>query len=120
MQRAWREVAHLVSFQCAAGVVGAVFAGFWQGYWQGVAFFFGAVLLASATLLSARFGLRRVSSPVASLGAVLSGVAWKWLWILAGVVLAFSRWHLPEFALLLGLITAELAALVAGVLGSKR
>jgi hypothetical protein len=114
MNRAWRELARLVSFQCAAGLVGAVIAGFWHGVWVGGAFFYGAALLASANLLSARFGLRKVSSPVASLGAVLGGIAWKWLWLVAGVYLAFSRWHLAELAVVLGLITAQLAAIVAG------
>ena len=115
MDQAWRELARTVAWQSAVAILGALVLTVWRDKATGFAFFYGALLIVSAGAISARFALRRVASPQESLIAVLASLVWKWLWVLAGLYVAFARWHLPELAVLGGVIAAQAAMLAAGM-----
>lgn len=115
MDQAWRELARAVAWQSTVAILGALVLTAWWNKATGFAFLYGALLMVSAGAISARFGLRRVSSPQESLIAVLASLVWKWLWVLAGLYVAFARWRLPELAVLGGVIAAQAATLAAGL-----
>lgn len=120
MDQAWRELARALALQSAVAVLGALMLTVCWDKATGFAFLFGALLMVSAAAISARFGLRRVVSPQESLIAVLGSLVWKWLWVLAGLYIAFARWRLPELAVLGGVIAAQGAVLIAGIQRNPR
>ena len=79
------------------------------------AFFVGVALVLIATLVAAVLGLRRAESPFDSLAKVLGAIFSKWLLILVVMYLALTRWQLAALPLMLGVLAAQLSALLAGI-----
>jgi hypothetical protein len=111
----WRDLAAAARLQVWTAVVGALALIILMDQSAGFAFSYGVILITSGTLLSARFGLRVGANPVAGLIFVLSSLAWKWLWILAGFYIAILRLELPAVWLVLGVVLAQLVGIYAGI-----
>jgi hypothetical protein len=114
MRPQWRSLLKTTAVQLGVGGFGALLMVLISVQAAG-AYLFGVCLVASSTVFSARFALRKTTSPIASVAAVLSAIAWKWLWVFAGLYLAFARWQLPGLALILGILTALLVPIAVGM-----
>jgi len=115
MKQAWRELAQIAKWQSLGAAVGAFCAFWWFDFQQSFAFLFGSVVLISGTLISARIGLKPAGSPAASVVRVLVAVAWKWLWVFAGLIAAITKLKLPEVGLVSGIVAMQLLGIFAGM-----
>lgn len=115
MQQTWRMLLRTAGFQCAVGFFGALSLLALEDTLAAYAFLLGVALVAFATLVAAVLGLRRAGSPLDSLSKVLGASLSKWLLILAALYLALNRWQITALPLLLGVIAAQLSAIVVGL-----
>jgi hypothetical protein len=119
MSQAWRDVKRLLIVQVWIALIGLLLFGLGVRWISGLAFAVGVVLITSGTLLSARFGLRRATEPAIAMAFVISSLAWKWLWIVAGLFIAIKRLNLPPIWLVAGVIAAQLANIVQGIVARR-
>lgn len=111
---AWRELAFTLTAQVLTAVLVGVLLALWWDLRFALGFVFGMLLMASGHLLAARFGLRKSVQPIHVLALVFTSIAWRWLWVLAGLYIALRHWSLPPLAIIFGLIAAVIAAFVSG------
>lgn len=115
MQQTWRVLLRIASFQCAVGFFGALLLLALNQAQAASAFLLGVILVMIATLAAAVLGLRRAGSPLDSLSKVLGASFLRWLLILATVYLALTRWQFVALPLMLGVIAAQLSAIIVGL-----
>jgi hypothetical protein len=115
MTRGWRELVQSAGVQIAIAAAGALILGMVFDLARALAFAFGVMLITSGTLFSARFGLRRAATPAAAMAYVLGSLAWKWLWIVAGLYLAMVRWGLEPIWVIIGIVFAQAANICVGI-----
>ena len=114
MKQTWRVLLRTAVFQCAIALLGALILLALKQTLAASAFLLGVVVVVIATLLAAVLGLRRAESPLDCLSKVLGASLSKWLLILAAVYLAL-RWQFAALPLMLGVIAAQLSAIVIGL-----
>ncbi len=115
MQQTWRLLLRIAGFQCAVALFGALILLALNQAQAASAFLFGVFLVLIAALAAAALGLRRAGSPLESLSKVLGASFSKWLLILSTVYLALTRWQFVALPLMLGVIAAQLSAIVVGL-----
>lgn len=115
MKQTWRVLLRTAVFQCAVALLGALIGLALQQPHAASAFLSGVVLVMLATLIAAVLGLRRAGSPLESLSKVLGASLSKWLFILAVLYLALTRWQFAALPLMLGVVAAQLSAIVVGL-----
>ena len=115
MKQTWRVLLRTAVFQCAIAILGALILLALKHTQAAYAFLLGVALVTIATLIAAVIGLRRADSPLDSLAKVLGANLSKWLLILAALYLALHRWQITALPLLLGVIAAQLSAIVVGL-----
>ena len=119
MKQTWRLLLRTAVFQCAFGLLGAL-VGLALNYREAAsAFLLGVAVITVSTLIAATLGLRRAESPLDSLSKVLGANLSKWLLISVVLYLALSRWQFAALPLVLGVIAAQLSALVVGLCGRR-
>lgn len=119
MKQTWRLLLRTAVFQCAIALLGALIGLALKQAQTASAFFSGVVLVMVATLIAAVLGLRRAGSPLESLSKVLGASLSKWLLILTVLYLALTRWQVAALPLMLGVIAAQLGAIVTGLRDRK-
>ncbi len=115
MKQTWRVLVRIAVFQCLVGIIGALIAFALIHLEAASAFLTGVSLIVISTLVAAAFGLRRAELPLDSLVKVLSATFSKWLLIFAAVYFALTHWQLAALPLILGVIAAQLSAIVVGL-----
>ena len=115
MKQTWRVLLRTAVFQCAIALLGALIGLTLSHTHAATAFSLGVVLVTIASLAAAVLGLRRAVSPTDSLAKVLGASFSKWLLILLAVYLALTRWQFAALPLMLGVIAAQLSAIVVGL-----
>ena len=115
MTKAWRELLRSAGVQVAVAAAGAAILVLVFDRYRALAFALGVILITSGTLFSARFGLRRAATPAGAMAYVLGSLAWKWLWIVAGLYLAIVRWGLEPIWVIIGIVFAQAANIFVGI-----
>ena len=115
MKQTWRMLLRIAGFQCATGILAALILLAMEHTQAAYAFLLGVALVTIATLVAAVIGLRRAGSPLDSLAMVLGANLSKWLLILAALYFALHRWQITALPLFLGVIAAQLSAIVVGL-----
>lgn len=115
MKPAWRTLLRIAVFQGVVASLGALLVLALFHLKAASAFFVGVILVLIATLVAAALGLRSAVSPLDSLAKVLGAIFSKWFLILVVVYWALTRWQLAALPLTLGVIAAQLSALVVGM-----
>ena len=119
MKQTWRVLLRTAVFQCATAFLGALILLALKHTQAASAFLLGVALVSIATLLAAVLGLRSAESPLDSLSKVLGASLSKWLLILAAVYFALNRWQFAALPLMLGVIAAQLSAIIVGMRDRK-
>ncbi len=115
MKPTWRMLLRIAVFQSVVASLGALIVLALFHLKAASAFFVGVALVIIATLVAAVLGLRRAGSPFDSLAKVLGAIFSKWLLISVVMYLAITRWQLAALPFMLGVLTAQLSALLAGI-----
>jgi hypothetical protein len=115
MTRVWRELLRSIGMQIAVAAAGAAILVLIFDFHRALSFAFGVMLITTGTLFSARFGLRRAATPATAMAFVVGSLAWKWLWIVAGLYLAIVRWGLEPIWVIFGIVLAQAANICAGI-----
>ena len=119
MKQTWRVLLRTAVFQGAIALLGALILLALKQTQAAFAFLLGVVLVMIATLLAAVLGLRRAGSPLDCLSKVLGASLSKWFLILTAVYLALNRWQFAALPLMLGVIAAQLIAIIVGLRDRK-
>jgi hypothetical protein len=115
MKQAWRTLIQISVRQVLGASLLAMLIWGLVDLQHGLAVLSGALILLSGTLVAARWGLRRSNSPEASVAWVLAAIAWKWMWVVAGLALAIIKLQLPGIGLVAGIVGAQLFGIIAGM-----
>ena len=114
MKQTWRVLLRTAVFQCAIALLGALIGLTLKHTQAASAFLLGVVLVTIATLAAAVLGLRSAGSATDSLAKVLGASVSKWLLIFAAVYFAL-HWQFAALPLMLGVVAAQLSAVVVGL-----
>ncbi len=115
MKQTWRVLLHTAVFQCVVALLGALILLTLLHKQAASAFLVGIASMLIATLAAAALGLRRATSPMDSLAKVLGASFSKWLLVVAAVYLALTRWQMAALPLMLGVLAAQLSAIIVGL-----
>ncbi len=115
MKPTWRVLLRIAALQCVVAVLGGLTALAFTRMEAASAFLFGVVLVLIATLVAAVLGLRRAGSPLDSMAKVIGASFSKWLMILVALYLALSRWQMAALPLTMGIVAAQISAIVIGL-----
>ena len=115
MKQTWRMLLRVAVFQCVVAIFGALILLKLIDQQAAAAFFIGVASVLIAMLAAAVLGLRRATSPLDSLAKVLGASISKWILILTAVYFALTRGQMPALPVMLGIVAAQLSAIVVGM-----